>query len=232
MKQTAKVQATNRRLQLGATILEAAAVTDTRVVATRFDAFVAIHRRFVESHNTVVEAQAKADTISAQVATAEAAHDAVFDDLLCALVNDHKARHNPVADYGVGSPSRILSKGPADKVAAVAALVSAVLADSDVSPKTREVAEALRSAAQAIALQLDGLAPAEAEYQRLRSTRDALAEEWDEALGALRRGARIAADEGAPNLHAILFGAADEARTRKKRETSSEQPPADDKAAA
>ncbi len=232
MKQTAKVQATNRRLQLGATILEAAAVTDTRVVTNRLDAFVAIHRRFVESHNNVVEAQGKADTIGAQVAVAEAAHDAVFHDLLCALIADHKPRHNPFAHYGVGSPARLLKKGPAEKVAAVAALVSAVLADPDVSPKTRQVAEALRTAAQAIAVHLDALAPAEAEYQRLRSTRDALAEEWDEALGALRRGARIAADEGAPNLHAILFGAADEARTRKKRETSSEEPPAEGKAAA
>lgn len=71
-----------------------------------------------------------------------------------------------------------------------------------------------------------------AELRRARTARDAIAEEWDEALGALRRGARVAADEGATNLHSILFGSIDRPRKRVKGETDDTPPPADDQAAA
>ena len=35
--------------------------------------------------------------------------------------------------------------------------------------------------------------------------RDAVAQGWESALAALRRGTRAAGDEGAPDLHATLF---------------------------
>jgi hypothetical protein len=38
-----------------------------------------------------------------------------------------------------------------------------------------------------------------------RRTRDAVAQGWESALAALKRGARAAADEGAPDLYPTLF---------------------------
>ena len=40
-----------------------------------------------------------------------------------------------------------------------------------------------------------------------RRTRDAIAKVWESALAALRRGARSAADDGAPDLYPTLFRA-------------------------
>ena len=37
------------------------------------------------------------------------------------------------------------------------------------------------------------------------ATRDAVAHKWEAALAALKRGARAAADDGAPTLYATLF---------------------------
>ncbi len=222
----------NRRLKLGATILEAAAVADTRIIANRFENFAATHRRFVEAQSAVDAMQRRVDVANEQIAADEAIHDQAFEQLLIALLTDGKPRTNPIAEYGVNAPARLLTKTTAFKLAAVAALVPAVLADGAVSAKTREKAEALRAAAQVLAPQLDGLTSLEAELQRLRGLRDAVAEEWDQALRALRRGARIAADEGATHLYEILFGADEATHQRKTSEATPEAPASDDKAAA
>ena len=74
-----------------------------------------------------------------------------------------------------------------------------------------------------------GMEPALARLEALRTvvrdaraTRDAVAQAWELALGALKRGARAAADDGAPNLYATLFERA--ARTSTKASKPTPQP--------
>lgn len=232
MNQSRKYQRSASRLPLGARILEAATLTDTSLIAARLAAFAAVHQRFAAAQTVVTEVQQRADAITTRIVAAEAAHDTAVEELVYALLADRKPRRNAFSDYGDETPSRLRSRAPAEKVSATAALVAAVAADPDVSGKSRKAADALRVASQALAALLEPLGPVEAELRRARTARDAIAEEWDEALGALRRGARVAADEGATNLHSILFGSIDRPRKRVKGETDDTPPPADDQAAA
>jgi hypothetical protein len=232
MNQSRKYQRSANRLPVGARILEAATLTDTTLVAARLSAFTAVHRRFEEAQAVVSEVQQRADAITTRIAAAEAAHDAAVEDLVYALLADRKPRRNAFSDYGDESPSGLRHRGPADKVSATAALVAAVAADPDVSAQSRTAADALRAASQELAALLEPLGPVEAELRRARAARDAIADEWDDAVGALRRGARVAADEGATNLYSILFGSIGRTRTRPKRNTETTAAPGDDQAAA
>ncbi len=213
------------RLKAGAAVLEGAGVIDTQLVAARLEAFREAHRRYDEAHSAVLALQARVVELDAQVDTLDAAHDDAIEELMRVLVLDRKPRRNPLGGYGIEPPSRIQHRGPAAKVAATAMVVAAVQADATVSERSREATEALRRAAQAVAERLAQRVPIAAELEQARAVRDAIAPDFDKALQSLRRGARIAADEGAPNLYAILFGGIDKPTRRKA--TSEPEPSSD-----
>lgn len=93
----------------------------------------------------------------------------------------------------------------ADGLKGLSVLLAAVQRSKTVSKATlqtaRDVEKVMRAVEQAQA-PIDKLAAA---LHDARRTRDAVGGNWDAALGALKRGARAAVDDGAPQLYAVLF---------------------------
>jgi hypothetical protein len=58
-----------------------------------------------------------------------------------------------------------------------------------------------------------------------RSSRDAVAQAWDTALGALKRGARAAADDGATTLYSTLFERPARTKARNHKPSPAPAPP-------
>ena len=98
-------------------------------------------------------------------------------------------------------------------------LVAAAQRSHAVSKATLRVAHAAANAARAAALALVARGKLEAVARVARQARDAIGPSWDRDLAALKRAAHAAADEGAPHLHAALFGRLSRAagRAAKKR---------------
>jgi hypothetical protein len=84
-------------------------------------------------------------------------------------------------------------------------LVAAILRSKGVSTETNQAAQAADKAACAVEEALAPIAKLEKTVADARRTRDAIAKVWESALAALRRGARAAADDGAPDLYPTLF---------------------------
>jgi len=68
-----------------------------------------------------------------------------------------------------------------------------------------QAAQAADKAAQAVESALAQEQSLEAAVRHARDARTAIAQTWAAAFDALKRGARAAADDGAPQLYAALF---------------------------
>ncbi len=66
----------------------------------------------------------------------------------------------------------------------------------------------------------------QASVRDARRTRDAVAQGWESALAALKRGARAAADDGAPQLYATLFAPAGRSASKSSKPAPVAPPPA------
>src|SRR5882724_10204899 len=111
----------------------------------------------------------------------------------------------------------------AEEAGAVQALVAAVQRSKGVSKATVQAAQAADKAARVVVQALAPVAKLQDTVRDARRSRDAVAQGWESALAALKRGARAAADEGAPDLYPTLFTPVIRAITKSK--TPEEQAP-------
>ena len=206
------------RLRLGASVLSAARLVDTRLVKERLG-------RFEEMHRTYAAAQRKADAVEeelaavqARVAACDAVQDQAVEALAAALAGEGHARRNPFETFGAPSPSVIMRLPFTEEPAAVRQLVAAIEGSRtvSVSKATLAAAHAADKAARAVEETVGPLAKLEDAVRHARRTRDSVVPGWESALAALRRGARVAADEGATDLYARLFGLVARATPRSK----------------
>lgn len=206
MTQRKSIQRPSGRLQVGKAVLAAASVVDTSLVANRLAKFAAVHELLEAAQRTVDAHQKRFEQRLAKVGTAEAALSDALDELIYALLAERRPRQNPLAPYGNVSSTSIARMKPAERSVAVEHLVAELARDTTLSPATVEAVDTVRRSARNLNAALEPVVAAEAALRDARSNRDRIADDWDDALRALRRGSRIAADEGAPHLYSTLFG--------------------------
>lgn len=213
------------RLETGAAILAAAETSSTRSVKRRLIAFAAAQRRFVGAQRKVDTADERLRAALARVAARDTAQDAALETLARALVAEGQPRRNPFAAFGAEAPSLLKGRAPVEEAKAIHGLVAAVQGHSMVSEATLEAAHAAEKAARAVEAALVPLDVLEQQSRASRQRRDTIGQGWDSAVAALRRGARAAADDGAPGLYTALFGRMVRS-TPKKRKPAPTPPPA------
>ncbi|MFI5365257.1 MAG: hypothetical protein ACHQ4J_06500 [Candidatus Binatia bacterium] len=203
---TIRVGATpGSRLEAGASILAAARTTDTRLIKDRLAAFERAQRAYTDAQQKVDALEVELTAAQRGLSECDAAQDAAVEVLARALVGDGQPRTKPFEAFGAPSPAAILRLPVVDKAKVLAALVTAVQCTKTVSKATLQVARDVDKAVRAVEQALAPIDKLTATLREARRTRDAAGADWDAALATLKRGARAASDDGAPQLYAILF---------------------------
>ncbi len=213
------------RLEMGAAILAAAESHSTRHIDRRLTAFIAAQRRFVVAQRRVDAADERLRATLARVAARDRAQDAALEGLARALVAEGQPRRNPFAAFGSAAPSELKDIAAAEEAKAIHQLVGAVRGHKLVGKATLDAAQVAEKAARAVEAALVPLAALEQQSRTSRQRRDTIGHEWDAAMSALRRGARAAADDGAPGLYTALFGRFLRSAPRKRKPEPATSPP-------
>lgn len=193
------------RLQAGAAILAAARAVDTRLVKERLAAFEHAHRAYAEAQRKVDGAEGQLSAAQSRVGERDAVQDEAIETLARALVTDGQPRLNPFGAFGAPSPAALRRLPIAEETKAIHVLVAAVQRQKQVTKATLQAAQDLEKAVRATEQALAPLDKLEAAVRDLRQTRDAIGQTWENALAVLKRGARAASDDGAPQLYTTLF---------------------------
>jgi len=200
-----KKVSTGSRLQLGLSVLAAARTVDTSLVKDRLRRFEETHREYVSAQKRVDAAESQLTAVQARIAELDAVQDDAVDALARSLIHEGQPIGNAFGAFGVPGPGTLKRLPFPDEAAAVHQLVAAVLRSKSVSGATTKVAQAADKAASAVEEALVPIDELQDGVREARRMRDSVGQAWESALAALRRGARAAADEGAPELHARLF---------------------------
>jgi hypothetical protein len=227
---TIKIGATpGNRLEAGASILAAARLTDTRLVKNRLAAFERAYRAYGAAQRKVDAAERRLATAQQRVGECDAAQDDAVEMLARALVGDGHPRAQPFAAFGAASPAAIKRLAPAAEAKALSALIAALQRNKAVSKPTLQAAREVERAVGAVTRAQAPIDKLTAALHDARRTRDAIGGTWDSALGALKRGARAAADDGAPQLYPSLFErpARTSGRNGKRAPAPTPEPPAE-----
>ena len=193
------------RLQLGASVLSAARAVDTRLVKERFQRFEQVHRNYVSAQRKVDTAEDALRAAQTRLAELDLEQDEAVEALACAVATDGAPRKNPFESLGALPPFKLTRLNFAEEAAAIHKLVVTVLRSKTVSEATIKAAKAADKAASTVEQAIVPIAKLENAVRDARRLRDTVGQKWESALAALRRGTRAAADEGAPELDAMLF---------------------------
>ena len=196
-----------QRIRIGETVLACARGVDTHLVKDRLARFRREHRRYVAAQRQVAAVGAELRAAQARLAACGRAQDQALDRLADEAWAEGPRARNPFRRFGMPAPSRIARLPYADEVVAVRELVAAIRRVPRVDVRTVRAAVRAVAAASDVETALRRVAEIDARARDARTTRDALKLDWHAAYMALQRGARTAADDGAPHLHARLFAA-------------------------
>jgi hypothetical protein len=216
MARSKRKNGSGTRLQIGAGVLSAARAIDTRLVKGRLERFERAHRAYVAAQRKVDAAESQLRTAQTRLAECDAVQDEAVETLARALVADGQPRGNPFEAFGAPAPGTLKRLVFAEEAGTVHALVAAVQRSKGVSKATVQAAQAADKAARVVVQALAPVAKLQDTVRDTRRTRDAVAQGWESALAALKRGARAAADEGAPDLYPTLFPPVIRAVTKSK----------------
>ncbi len=205
------------RLRIGDSVLSAARVLDTRLVNDRLARFEREHGRYVEAQRMVTAIDLRLRAARARLSRCDAVQDEAVESLARALVGDgHRIRH-PFAAFGARSPSKLSRLPFADEAKAVHQLVRAVARNQRASKRTTQAARVADDAARAVEQAIIGVEQVEARLRAARHARDAIGRGWHLAYSALKRAALAAGDDGAPEIHAVLFAPPPRVPAKRKR---------------
>lgn len=200
-----RVNGSGLRVQLGASVLAAARAVNTTPIAARLATFESVHREYVTAQAAVEAAEGELRTAQERLGERGAVHDDAIEALAVALVSAGQPRGNPFDAFGSPAPGTLMRLPFPEEVQATRKLVAAILRGKDAEKGTLEAAKLLDKSARAVEQALVPIAKLNDDVRNARRTRDAVGQGWESALAALKRGARAAADEGAPNLYPTLF---------------------------
>jgi hypothetical protein len=214
------------RVAAGALVLARAKQQDTKTVKDRLAAFAAAHAKYAAAEAKVSAADDALGAAQQKVADADVTQDDAVEALAKALVGDGHKRDNPFKQLGYPSPSVVAKQGYGDEAKTVTALAAKVAKTKGLSKTSLAAADAAKRAAAGVTKLLPARDAAEAARKKAQTARDALAQPWETAFAALKRGAKAAADEGAPALFQALFASSAPAHKRApKRPPSPPAPP-------
>lgn len=225
-----RVSSPGLRMQMGASVLAAARAVDTTHVAAKLAAFESAHREYTAAQAVVDAGEAELRTAQQRLAERGAIHDDAIEALAVARASAGQ-RTNPFDAFGAPAPRTLMRLPIDEEVREARRLVAAVLRAKDTEKGAHGAAKAVDKAARAIEQALVPIAKLQDSVRDARRTRDAVGQGWESALAALKRGARSAADDGAPNLYATLFPAKKVRAPRKKAEPVAPAPEAGSSAA-
>jgi hypothetical protein len=194
------------RLQNGAAILAAAEGVDVSLVQKRLDAFASAHRAYTEAQSAIEAAEAKVRGRQAILTQRDAEQDEALQQLMGALIAEGRPKTNPFEPFGIQAPSAVKKFNFGEKAKTLHTLAATLHADTTVSKATHRAAQAAEQAAQRMEAELTPFDQLQGSLRTAREVREAVGKTWDNALKALKRGARAAADDGAPGLYNSLFG--------------------------
>jgi len=214
------------RLETGAAILAAAEVVDVTLVKTRVDAFASAHHTYTEAQNAVDTAETQLRAVQAKLIQADAEQDDAVEELARALVADGQPRTNPFAAFDAAAPSIIRQMNFGEEAKAIHALTTVLQGNPAASKATRRAAQAAEEAANTMEAELVPMDKLQASLRTAREARETAGKTWDTALAALKRGARAAADDGAPGLYTALFGRPSRSNKKPATPTPTPAPPA------
>ena len=200
-----KKRSPGMRLQRGASVLSAAEAVDTRLVKDRLTSFERVHRSYVNAQRKLDAAEAELRRAQGRLEEHRAVQGEALDGLAGALVADGQPLTNPFEAFGAPSRGGFERLGYGEEAEAVHELVTAVLRSKAPSKIVVQAAQAAEKAATSLERTLGPIAKLQDRIFNARKFRDTVGHDWDAALSALKRGARAAADEGAPTLYARLF---------------------------
>ncbi|HVO22037.1 MAG TPA: hypothetical protein VMW56_00250 [Candidatus Margulisiibacteriota bacterium] len=207
------------RLETGTVVLAAAQVVDVELVKPRLTAFASAQQSYAEAQRNVETAEAQLVKGQARLSRCDAVQDDAVEALARALLADGQPRRNPFAAFGGAPPWAIKKLKAAPEAKAVHQLTGAVQRSNMVSKAVLEAAQAADAAARTVEAALLPIEKLQLALRDARHTRDAIGQTWNTALAALKRGARAAADDGAPGLYTALFGRLTRPNTRKNAKT-------------
>jgi hypothetical protein len=190
------------QIKLGAAILAAARTADTQLIKDRLAAFEQVQQRYAHAHAKVEEVEVELTKAQGQFRVDQ---QAVVDALARALVADGQPLRNPFAPFGTARMGALIHMPPADAAKALPELLVAIRRSKVVGKPTLQAVQNAAKVASDMEQAVAHLEKLGTAVRDARSSRDAVAPAWEAALGALRRGARAAADDGAQTLYATLF---------------------------
>jgi len=175
------------------------------LIKARLTAFKRAQQVYTAAHEKVHAAEATLKAAQTQLGALKPDQDQAVDELACALVADGQPRANPFSAFGPMAPGKLMELRAADGARAIHQLVAAVQRTKGLSKPTLQAAQTAERKAAAVESALTQIEKRRDALREARHTRAAHAQTWATALAALKRGARAAADDGAPNLYATLF---------------------------
>lgn len=193
------------QLNAGVSILAAARTVDTRLIKARLAAFEHAQRTYGAADDKVHAAEAQLSAAQARLRELDVDQDDAVDAVARALIADGRRRGNPFTGFAPLAPGQLMKLPIADEVQAIHQLVAAVQRGKGLSKPALQAAQTAEKAAQAVERGLAQIDKLQGVVRAARHTREAVTQTWATALAALKRGARAAADDGAPNLYASLF---------------------------
>jgi hypothetical protein len=209
-----------RRLKRGVAILAASEVVNVRLVQKRLGAFAEAQRTYTKAERAVEAAEAALRANQGRLDACDVQQDEAVEQLVLALINDGQPRTSPFAAFAMPAPSAIRQLPFADEAQAIHKLASAVQQDHAIGAAARRAAQEADDMAKKMDKALVLIDKLRASVRSARHTRSGAGKTWILALAALKRGARAAADDGAPDLYMKLFGLA----SRPKKKTASPTP--------
>ena len=193
------------RVEVGNTVLEAAAASDTAPVKARLAAFEKAHRAYLAAQAQVTKADEAVRKCQAAVAESDVTQDEAVNALAGALAGDGLNRTNPFKAFGFDAPSKLVNYGYAREAKEARRLTATVRKKAGSSVATLRALQKLEKAADAVVKALEPLTKLEDARRAAISRRDAVGLTWETTFAALKRGARAAADDGATMLFTALF---------------------------
>ena len=190
------------QLKPGAAILAAARTADTRLIKDRLAAFDRAQQGYADAHAQLLQAEAALETAQAEFRTEQ---QGVVDALARALLADGQPLRDPFAGFGAAPTGTLMRMPPGEAVKALPQLIATIRRSKTLGKLTSQALPAAEKATRAMDQAVTRMDDLRTAAHSAHATRAAVAHKWEAALGALKRGARAAADDGAPTLYATLF---------------------------
>jgi len=209
------------QLKSGVAILAAARTVDTRLIKDRLAAFDHAQQSYTGAEAKVQHAEAELEKAAAHFRSEQ---QDVVDALARALVADGQPLKNPFAAFGAAAPGTLMRMPPAEAAKALPQLIATMRHSKTQGKATLQALTAAEKTMRALDQALIRIEAMRTATHHARAARDAVAQTWNAALGALKRGARAAADDGAPTLYGTIFDRPTHATSKNAKPAPAPQP--------